>query len=116
VREDEFDVGYRILDDDLLDSEGRRCGKVDDVEIEGNPGEPAHLSAIVAGPGAWPNRLPRSLRGLGSKLFGGDVVLVPWSAVDDITAVVKLNHPAKELRLGGGDDRARPLLEWIPWS
>jgi sporulation protein YlmC with PRC-barrel domain len=116
MKENELDVGYRLLDDDILDSEGRRCGKVDDIEIEGKPGEPAHLSAIVVGPGAWQNRLPRSLRGFASKLFQRDVVLVPWSAVDDITAVVELNRPAKELRLGSGDDRARPLLDWLPGS
>jgi sporulation protein YlmC with PRC-barrel domain len=116
VKENEFDVGYRILDDDLLDSEGRRCGKVDDVEIEGKPGEPAHLSAIVVGPGAWPGRLPGPLRGPAEKLFARDVVRVPWSAVDDITSVVKLNKTAKELRLGSGDDNARPLLEWLPGS
>jgi sporulation protein YlmC with PRC-barrel domain len=116
MRENEFDVGYRLLDTDVLDSEERRCGKVDDVEIEGKPGEPAHLSAIVAGPGAWPGRLPRALRGPAEKLFAREVVRVPWSAVDEITAVVKLNHTAKEVRLGTGDDKARPLLEWLPGS
>jgi hypothetical protein len=116
MKENEFDVGYRLLDSDLLDSEERRCGKVDDVEIEGKPGEPAHLNAIVVGPGAWPGRLPRVLRGPAKRLFAKEVVRVSWSAVDDITAVVKLNRPANELRLGRGDDRARPLLEWLPWS
>ena len=116
MKEDEFDVGYRILDDDLVDSEGRRCGKVDDVEIAGHVGEPAHLRAIVAGPGAWPNRLPEFARGLATKLFAGAVVRVPWEAVGDITAVVELNQTARELRLGRGDDLARPLLEWLPGS
>jgi hypothetical protein len=116
MREDEFDVGYRMLDDDLLDSNERRCGKVDDLEIEGEPGGPAHLSAIVVGSGAWPARLPQSLRGPASKLFKQDVVLVPWSAVADITSVVNLNCPAEELGLGRGDDRARPLLDWLPGS
>jgi sporulation protein YlmC with PRC-barrel domain len=116
MRENEFDVGYRILDDDLIDSEGRRCGKVDDVEIEGSPGEPAYLKAIVVGPGAWSGRLPGPLRGLAAKLFRGDVVRVPWAEVDDITAVVKLKRPARELRLGRGEDRARSLVDWLPRS
>jgi sporulation protein YlmC with PRC-barrel domain len=116
MRENQFDVGYRILDDDLVDSGGRRCGKVDDVEIDGTPGEPAYLSALLVGPGAWPGRLPRELRELASRIFRAQTVRVPWSAVDDITAVVKLKQPARELRLGRGDDKARPLLEWIPKS
>jgi sporulation protein YlmC with PRC-barrel domain len=116
MRENEFDVGYRILDDDLIDSEGRRCGKVDDVEIEGSPGEPAHLKAILVGPGTWPRKLPGPLRKYAASLFRGNVVRVPWSEVEDITAVVNLKRPARELRLGRGDDRARSLVDWLPRS
>ena len=116
MKEHEFDIGYRILDDDLIDSEGRRCGKVDDVEIEGSFGEEAHIAAIVAGPGAWPGRLPGFLREIAQKVFAREVVRVPWSAVDDVSAVVKLNKTASELRLGRGDDRARPLIDWLPGS
>jgi sporulation protein YlmC with PRC-barrel domain len=114
LRENEFDVAYRVLDDDLIDSEGRRCGKVDDIEIEGSLGAEAHLSAIVSGPGAWSGRLPRALQPLAQRLFGGRVVRVPWSEVDDITAVVTLKRPARDLRLGRGDDHARRLFSWAP--
>jgi sporulation protein YlmC with PRC-barrel domain len=116
MRENELDVGYRILDDDLIDSEGRRCGKVDDVEIEGRPGEPAYLSALVVGPGAWPARLPGPFGDLAARIFGGEVVRVPWSEIDDVTAVVRLKRTARELRLGRGDDRAKPLVDWLPGS
>jgi sporulation protein YlmC with PRC-barrel domain len=115
-KEDRFDVAYRVLDDDVIDADGRRCGKVDDIEIDGRAGEPAYLSALLVGPGAWPGRLPAKLERLAARIFRSETVRVPWSEVDDITAVVKLKKKAGELRLGTGDDKARPLLEWLPRS
>jgi hypothetical protein len=51
---EQVDLAYRLLDLDLVDREGRRCGKVDDLEFSGRPGEPLHVDAIVTGPGALP--------------------------------------------------------------
>ena len=118
---DEMDLVYRVLDDDLIDVNGRRCGKVDDIEIDGEPGKPAHVTAILSGIGLWRDRLPRPLRGLGRRLFpqpvlGRNVIRVPWSKVEEITAVVRLREPAPELGLGQGDDDLAPLIERIPGS
>lgn len=116
MREDWFEVGYRLLDDDLVDSEGRRCGKVDDLELEGKPGGSARIGAILHGPGAFAGRLPRPLAWIVRRLFGTEIVRVPWDEVKEISAVVKLKHPAEKLGLGRGDDRARHLVSWIPGS
>ena len=59
MREDEMDLVYRVLDDQLVDATGRRCGRVDDLEIDARFGEPAYVTRILSGPGAWPGRLPR---------------------------------------------------------
>jgi len=32
---DSIDLGLNVLDHQLLDSEGRRCGKVDDLALDG---------------------------------------------------------------------------------
>ncbi len=32
---DEIEIGLRVLDRQLLDRDGRRCGNVDDLAIEG---------------------------------------------------------------------------------
>ena len=115
----EVDLGYLVLDADLIDSGGRRCGKVDDLELDGAPGEPTRLSAILSGTGLWVDRLPRRLRSLGAKLFpkpvlGQNVIRVPWEAVDQVTHVVKLREPARELGLGRGDDELAPIVRRIP--
>ena len=46
----EIDLAYRLLDLDLVDSEGLRCGKVDDLELTGGPGEVTYVAAIVSFP------------------------------------------------------------------
>ena len=47
-------VGRNILDHQLLDKDGRRCGNVDDLALEGGAGEALEVVAILSGPGVWP--------------------------------------------------------------
>ena len=44
-------LARNVLDHQLLDTDGRRCGNVDDLAIEGGPGESAVVVAILVGPG-----------------------------------------------------------------
>jgi sporulation protein YlmC with PRC-barrel domain len=109
----EIDIGLQVLDRQLLDKNGRRCGNVDDLAIEGGAGEVAEVVAILVGPGYWAQRA-----GLIGKLAGwiggGRRVRVNWNDVRKIDAAVKLKREATELGLGRGDDRLRPYLEKIP--
>jgi sporulation protein YlmC with PRC-barrel domain len=114
MRTQEIDLGLGILDHQLLDSEGRRCGKVDDLEIEGiRDGEP-HISEILAGVAAWRRR--GLLARLGSLFGPRRAVHVPWSDVEDVASAVQLRRTARDLRLGRGDDRARRWIERVPGS
>lgn len=114
MKDDQFDIGYWLLDDEIIDADGRRCGRVDDVELEGRPGEPAEISAIITGPGAFPDRLPRRLSPLARRLFNDQVVVVPWSAIEDIDVVVRLKGKGEELGLGRGDDAAGRVINRLP--
>ncbi len=49
------DLALGILDHQLLDADDRRCGKVDDLELDLGDGAP-HVTAIVVGSGVWRNR------------------------------------------------------------
>jgi hypothetical protein len=118
---DRMDLVYRVLDDQLVDVDGRRCGRVDDLEFEGDLGEPPRLSAILSGSGVWHRRLPRPLRGSGARVFGSgvlgrDVIRVPWTQVEDITSVIRLRRKARELGLAQGDDRDATLVAKFPRS
>jgi sporulation protein YlmC with PRC-barrel domain len=109
----EIDIALKVLDHQILDCDGRRCGKVDDIEIEGGAGETARVTAILVGPGVWPQRAGWIGR-VASRVGGSYRVRVPWADVADVEASVILCKPAQELSLGRGDDRVRPWIEKIP--
>ena len=118
---DHMDLVYRVLDDQLVDVDGRRCGRVDDLEFDGGPGEQPRLSAILSGSGMWHRRMPRVLRTAGARIFGTgvlgeDVIRIPWEQVDDIGSVVKLRAKASELGLAQGDDRDALFVAKFPRS
>jgi sporulation protein YlmC with PRC-barrel domain len=101
-----IDLGLGVLDHQLLDCEGRRCGKVDDLEL-GDVG-------ILSGPSAWRGR--GRLGRLSAWLGRGRLVRVPWEEVAEVKAGIVLRKQAAELRLGRGDDRAQPWVEKLPGS
>ena len=109
----EIDIALKVLDHQILDCKGCRCGNVDDVEIEGGPGETARVTAILVGPGVWPERAGWTGR-VASWVAGSSRVRVPWEEVAEVEAAVILRKTASELGLGRGDDRVRPWIEKIP--
>ena len=115
----EVDVVYRLLDEQLIDVDGRRCGRADDLEFSGGPGEDAWLVAILSGAGTWHRRLPRRLRRATARVFGEgilgkDVIRVPWEEVDDVTSVLKLRRKAEDLGLAAGDLRLAKTMGRLP--
>jgi sporulation protein YlmC with PRC-barrel domain len=117
-RDDPIFVAHRVLDEQILDSEGRRCGRVDDIELEGSP---PRITALLVGEGLYPRRLPKRLRRLARRLagperWGANAVRIPWEAVDEIKAAVHLRGKAEELGLGHGDDPEDWMVRRLPWN
>jgi hypothetical protein len=106
-------VGRNVLDHQILDNDERRCGNVDDLAIEGGPGERAFVVAILSGPGYWPQRaglLGRIAAWIGR--YGR--TRIPWDEVETIDSGVHLKRRAHDYGLGRADDRLRPFLQRIP--
>jgi sporulation protein YlmC with PRC-barrel domain len=109
----QLDLVYHVLDLQLVDVDGRRCGRVDDVELAR---EPLRAVALLVGSGVYPRRLPgrrlaRLMRRLvGAERLGGNVVRVPWEEIEAIDATIELKRPAVELGLGRGDDDLAPIV------
>jgi sporulation protein YlmC with PRC-barrel domain len=108
----DIDIALGILDHQLHDADGRRCGKVDDLELAGiSEGRPV-VEAIVTGPGAWRGR--GLLGRAAAALTRGRTVRVSWDEVAEVGAGVGLRRTAAELRLARGEDWARRWVERIP--
>lgn len=111
-------VAHRLLDEQILDSEGRRCGRVDDIELRGSP---PRISALLVGEALYPRRLPPWLYGLarrvaGPERWGARALRIPWEEVDEVNAAVHLRGKAEELGLGHGDDPENWLVGRLPWN
>ena len=109
----EIDIALSVLDHQLVDGDGRNCGKVDDLEIAGLDGDSPEVVEIIVGGNAWRTR--GRLGRLAARL-SGDAVHVPWSEVDAVTSVVTLKRPGAELRLTRGDERWAKLVGKLPGS
>ena len=113
----QLDLALRVLDQQVVDWSGRRCGNVDDVAIEGEPGKGASVRGLLLGRNVTRRRRPRLLAFLSGPTFGDSPeVEVPWSAIEEITQVVKLKQDAEELGLAAGDATAARWIGRIPGS
>ncbi len=111
-----LDIVRQVLDHEVVDSNNVPCGMVDDLELEGGPGEDLRVTALLVGAGAWTKRLPSAFEGLAAFLFGTRLTRVPWSEVESVTERVKLRSEAKELGLGGADRKASEVVGMLPGS
>jgi len=103
-----------VLDHDIVDVDGVRCGIVDDIELDDGPGGALVVAALLVGPGAWQARLPALLGVVSAWLFGRARTRVPWSEVAELTQSVKLARRAGELGLGKLDRKAATWLKRLP--
>jgi sporulation protein YlmC with PRC-barrel domain len=98
-----------LLDLPLLDSEGKYCGVVDDIEFEGS--RELKLKALLVGPGAYRDRMPRWLYWLATAIAGQRITRVPMTEVRTITDSVHLERLGRELGLHRTEAAAG---KWIP--
>src|SRR5437899_1635529 len=99
------DLVRDVIDHAVVDSEGRPCGMVDDIELDVQPGRAFQAVALLMGPGSWQRRLPRWSARLARFLFGASTVRVPWSQIVTIGERIELGVTAAELHLDGSDRR-----------
>jgi len=100
-----------LLDLPLYDVDGKYCGVVDDVELDGEPGKPLKLKALLVGPGAYAGRLPRWAMRVVNLIAGDRVTRVPTDKIRTIDATVHLKCPGRDLGLHRSETAA---AKWIP--
>jgi sporulation protein YlmC with PRC-barrel domain len=115
-RDDPLKLLSEVRDLQIVDRDGRNCGICDDIELDGGPGEPLRVAALLVGPGAYARRLPRWASRLATKLAGRRVTRVPWSTVEKISGRIFLSVTAEALGLRKSEDRLQTLFRRIPLS
>jgi sporulation protein YlmC with PRC-barrel domain len=119
-------AGLGLLDRQLVDRDGRLCGKVDDIELT-EPDElgNVHLAAILCGPGALltrtgHRRLGRWLRrhaGAVSPTAAEDPTRIPFHLVADIGSHVTLAMDSEDVATFGAERWTRDhIIRHIPGS
>ena len=101
----------QLLDLPLIDKDGRWCGVVDDVELDGTAGKETRIEALLVGPGAYKGRLPGWALWVVRKIAGDRIARVPWDQVDNIASAVHLRCGAEDVKLHRTEDEVR---QWIP--
>jgi sporulation protein YlmC with PRC-barrel domain len=98
-----LEAGLHLLDRQLIDSDGRLAGKVDDLELEvPEGGGPPVVTAILAGPGALSRRIGGRagawLEAVANRLRGDQrPARVPFGMVKRIESAVDLSVAKAEL-------------------
>jgi sporulation protein YlmC with PRC-barrel domain len=98
-----LEAGLHLLDRQLIDSDGRLAGKVDDLELEvPEGGGPPVVTAILAGPGALSRRIGGRagawLEAVANRLRGDQrPARVPFGMVKRIDSAVDLSVAKAEL-------------------
>jgi hypothetical protein len=83
----ELVLGLGLLDHQLVDCEGRNCGKVDDLELDLDHPDGPRVTAILSGPLAWRNR-GRVGRLAASLCRQPTIKKVSWMEVADVESAV----------------------------
>jgi hypothetical protein len=114
MNDQEIRLRAQILDREVIDSEFFPCGKIDDVEFEGEPGKPLKITAILLGCGVWSKRLPAGLQLLVEKSFGSKVITIPWQQIKGIGSHIQLRSSVFDLKLDLPDLKMAPKFRKLP--
>ena len=101
----------QLLDLPLIDKDGRWCGVVDDVELQGSAGKETRIKALLVGPGAYKGRMPGWMYWVVRNIAGDRIARVPVKCIDRIASAVHLNCTAEHLKLDVVEGKVR---RWIP--
>ena len=111
------DAALHLLDHQMLDREGRRCGNVDDLELEERDDGTLVVVNILAGPGVLAERLdhPRLGRWWRHATEAEDTIRIPMRDVTDIGADINLAVDADDLATAHTERWARErVIDHLP--
>ena len=100
-------VGRDIMDQQVVDADGRLMGKVDGVVLEPYEGEAARVAGLIIGGTTLLWRIHRGLARWAEARLGGEgrITYVPWSKVLKVGVDIKVDVVAPRT----------PAFHWEEW-
>jgi sporulation protein YlmC with PRC-barrel domain len=115
-----MDVVRDVLDRSVVDRNGREMGRVDGVLLDGQPGQPTRLVAILIGPAALADRLHpalgRFVRDV-EKRFGLDQnrpTQIDFADIDDIGTKIRVRLTIGDTAVDAVERRVREWIRRLP--
>ena len=110
-----MDLIRDVLDNQIVDRNQRRLGKIDGILVEFRPGKPPILTHIEAG---WVTKARRIHPLLAKWLerWGSRPYRIPWTAIRDVGVDVEVDLDAADTPLLRTENRLRRILTRIPGS
>jgi sporulation protein YlmC with PRC-barrel domain len=115
-RDDPLKLLSEVRDLQIVDRDGRNCGICDDVELDGEPGSPLRVAALLVGPGAYSRRFPEWMMRLVRRIAGQRVTRVPWNRIEKVSGRIYLSVTGESLGLRKVEDRLERIFQRIPLS
>jgi sporulation protein YlmC with PRC-barrel domain len=102
-----MELGRDVLDQQVIDAQGRQMGKVDGLVLELREGAPARVAAIVVGGTTLLWRINAGLAAWAERRLKGDghSARIPWKRVVKVGVDVKVDVDAER----------SPALWWERW-
>lgn len=102
-----MELGRAVLDQQVIDAQGRQMGKVDGIVLELRPGGQARVSHLVVGGTTLLWRIHRGLAAWLERKRGGEghQARIPWRRVVKIGIDVKVDVNGEQ----------SPALHWERW-
>jgi len=105
----------RLLDCQIMDKNGVRCGKVDDIAIEGKPGQKLIATNIIVGVGNWHKRK----RDIFSRLFVWFIPhttprQLPLAKIKRVDPLIELICSKEEIYISSLEKKITSVLSHIP--
>ena len=109
-----------VLDEQIVDTTGRKVGKVDGIVLQLRRDQPPRVVAIEVGGGSAAARMPRLFRGLVQALarrlapHPDAPYRIPWSKVHCGAIDIRLDVDASRTTLVEGEDAAARIVARLP--
>jgi sporulation protein YlmC with PRC-barrel domain len=89
-----IDLKLHVLNHQIEDVDGMRCGRVDDLQLNLMVGKKIEVTHLLVGPGVWTNHFPETLKLFVQDFLGKEIIRIKIKEIAQIGTSIKLKAKA----------------------